>query len=118
MTRTLFAILLSLMLVIFISQITFAHPGATGPSGCHMNYSTGDYHCHTAKTPDPSQIYYYIKYKGNSYGPYSSYSSCMNAISGAMRLSLLTGESLQVLRTGREKSQKEVIINYKLIITI
>ena len=37
---------------------------------------------------------------------------------GAMRLSLLTRESLQVLRAGREKSLKEVIINYKLIITI
>jgi hypothetical protein len=37
---------------------------------------------------------------------------------GAMRLSLLTGESLQVLRAGREKRQKEGIISYKLIITI
>jgi hypothetical protein len=37
---------------------------------------------------------------------------------GAMRLNLLTGESLQVLRAGREKRQKEVIISYKLIITI
>ena len=35
-----------------------------------------------------------------------------------MRLSLLTGESLQVLRGGREKIQKDVIINYKLIVTI
>jgi hypothetical protein len=37
---------------------------------------------------------------------------------GAMCLSLLTGESLQVLRGGREKIQKDLIINYKLIITI
>ena len=37
---------------------------------------------------------------------------------GAMRLSLLTGESFQVLRAGREKSHKEFIIIYKLIITI
>jgi hypothetical protein len=37
---------------------------------------------------------------------------------GVMRMSLLTGESLQVLRAGREKRQKEVIIIYKLIITI
>ena len=81
--KTLFAIFLSLITLIFFNQISFAHPGATGPSGCHMNYSTGDYHCHTAKTPNPGETYYYIKYKGESYGPYSSYSSCMNAINGA-----------------------------------
>jgi len=37
---------------------------------------------------------------------------------GAMCLSLLTRGSLQVLRAGREKILKEVIINYKFIITI
>ena len=81
--KTLFAIFLALIAVIFTSQITFAHPGNTGPDGCHLNYSNGDYHCHKAKTPDPYETYYYIKYKGESYGPYSSYSSCMNAINGA-----------------------------------
>ena len=71
------------ILSLFKSTISFAHSGATGPNGCHMNYSTGNYHCHETKTPDPFATYYYIKHLGNSYGPYSSYNSCMNAIRGA-----------------------------------
>ena len=74
---------LVLFLAIVFSNKVFAHSGATGPSGCHMNYATGDYHCHTKKTPDPSQTYYYIKHQGDSYGPYSTESSCMNAIKEA-----------------------------------
>ena len=31
----------------------------------------------------PFKTYYYIKHQGRSYGPYSSYSSCMAAIRGA-----------------------------------
>jgi hypothetical protein len=65
------------------STMSFAHSGATGPNGCHMNYSNGNYHCHETKTPDPTATYYYIKHQGSSYGPYSSYNSCMNAIRGA-----------------------------------
>ena len=65
------------------STMSFAHSGATGPDGCHMNYSNGNYHCHERKTPDPTATYYYIKHQGSSYGPYSSHNSCMNAIRGA-----------------------------------
>jgi hypothetical protein len=68
---------------LFKGTISFAHSGATGPNGCHMNYSNGNYHCHETKTPDPFATYYYIKHQGNSYGPYSSYNSCMNALNGA-----------------------------------
>jgi len=74
---------LALLLAIVCSNNVLAHPGATGPDGCHMNYSNGNYHCHERKTPDPAATYYYIKHQGSSYGPYSSYNSCMNAIRGA-----------------------------------
>lgn len=75
--------IIKLSVAIIFSNNVFAHPGATGPNGCHMNYSNGNYHCHQTKTPDPYQTYYYIKYQGNSYGPYSTKSSCMNAINEA-----------------------------------
>jgi hypothetical protein len=74
---------LALLLAIVFSNNVLAHPGATGPDGCHLNYSNGNYHCHERKTPDPYKTYYYIKYQGDSYGPYSSESSCMNAIKEA-----------------------------------
>jgi len=73
-------------LVIFSLLISFnvnSHSGGTNAGGCHMNYTTGQYHCHQAKQPDPFKTYYYIKHQGRSYGPYSSYSSCMAAIRGS-----------------------------------
>ena len=48
-----------------------------------MNYATANYHCHKTKQTNPYQTYYYIKYQGQSYGPYTSYSSCQAAIRGA-----------------------------------
>jgi hypothetical protein len=48
---------------LFKGIIAFAHSGATGPDGCHMNYSNGNYHCHETKTPDPAATYYYIKHQ-------------------------------------------------------
>ncbi len=69
--------------VLLLSVNANSHSGGTNAAGCHMNYSTGFYHCHQAKQPDPFKTYYYIKHQGRSYGPYSSYSSCMAAIRGA-----------------------------------
>ena len=48
-----------------------------------MNYSTANYHCHKTKKTNTYQTYYYIKHMGRSYGPYSSYNSCMAAIRGS-----------------------------------
>ena len=76
------------VVIIFLLSLIFAfkalsHSGNTGPTGCHMNYATANYHCHTPKQANPYKTYYYIKYQGQTYGPYSSYSSCLNAINGA-----------------------------------
>ena len=60
-----------------------SHSGNTNAGGCHMNYATAYYHCHKTKQTNPYQTYYYIKYQGQSYGPYTSYSSCQAAIRGA-----------------------------------
>ena len=60
-----------------------SHSGNTNAGGCHMNYATANYHCHQTKQTNPYQTYYYIKYQGQSYGPYTSYSSCQAAIRGA-----------------------------------
>tara|TARA_B100000945_G_C19819418_1_gene339879 strand:+ start:38 stop:310 length:273 start_codon:yes stop_codon:yes gene_type:complete len=68
--------------LLFFSK-AYSHSGRTGPSGCHMNYSTGTQHCHKTKTLNPYKIYYYIHYQGRTAGPYSSYSSCMSAARGA-----------------------------------
>ena len=72
-----------LVLGLLFSLKAYSHSGMTGPSGCHMNYSTGVQHCHQAKTTDPYATYYYIHYQGQTAGPYSSYSSCMGAARGA-----------------------------------
>jgi hypothetical protein len=47
---------LALLLAIVCSNNVLAHPGATGPDGCHLNYSNGNYHCHERKTPDPRSV--------------------------------------------------------------
>ncbi len=72
-----------ILLFLFNSSFVFAHSGNTNAGGCHMNYYTNTYHCHTPKMTVPSQTYYYIHYYGNVYGPYSSRSSCNAAKNGA-----------------------------------
>ena len=76
-----------LFIIIFIYFIfnfkAFSHSGNTNAGGCHMNNSTANYHCHELKQTNTYQTYYYIKHQGETYGPYTSYSSCMNAIRGA-----------------------------------
>ena len=34
------------------------HSGGTNAAGCHTNRRTGDYHCHTPRTPPPGRIDY------------------------------------------------------------
>ena len=79
MKKYLFIILLG----IFFCGAAYSHSGNTNAGGCHMNYATANYHCHKTKQTNPYKTYYYIKYQGQTYGPYSSYSSCMSAIRGA-----------------------------------
>ncbi len=67
----------------FFCVAAYSHSGNTNAGGCHMNYATANYHCHKTKQTNSYKTYYYIKYQGQTYGPYSSYSSCMSAIRGA-----------------------------------
>lgn len=50
MKKTLLALLLAA-----ISSGAFAHGGGLDASGCHMNRSTGEYHCHRGGGAPPSQ---------------------------------------------------------------
>jgi len=43
-----------------------SHSGGTNAQGCHTNRSTGDYHCHTPKTPPPSRTTYCHVINGES----------------------------------------------------
>jgi hypothetical protein len=38
-------------LAVFQAQPSFSHSGGTNAEGCHTNRKTGDYHCHTPKSP-------------------------------------------------------------------
>ena len=76
-------VLVFLVLNLIFHTKLYSHSGNTNAGGCHMNYATANYHCHKTKQTNPYQTYYYIKYQGQTYGPYSSYSSCMGAIRGA-----------------------------------
>ena len=79
MKKTLF-IGLIIFFYSFSINILKSHSGMTGPSGCHMNYSNGTQHCHKSKTPTPGRAYWY---SNQGHGPYSSASSCQNALRGA-----------------------------------
>ena len=83
MKKIMFVLGSFLFFIILLNQKSFAHSGRTGPTGCHMDYGSQGYHCHKKKQSNPFQTYYYVKYRGNTYGPYSSYSSCMSALRGA-----------------------------------
>jgi hypothetical protein len=39
-------IIITSLLTIFVSQISFASPGRTDKSGCHTSKKTGKHHCH------------------------------------------------------------------------
>lgn len=38
-------------LVLVVAVLVHAHGGGTDANGCHTNRKTGDYHCHTPKSP-------------------------------------------------------------------
>ena len=78
-----FFVLIFLLFIILYSFNLTAHSGMTGPTGCHMNYMTAEYHCHQQKSPDYYKTYWCINWNFKQYGPYSSYSSCSNAARGA-----------------------------------
>lgn len=40
----------------FLAAPAQAHEGDETSQGCHNDYRTGQYHCHTPKTPQPDQV--------------------------------------------------------------
>ena len=39
-----------------MSRPAMPHSGGTNGDGCHTDHRTGDYHCHTPKTPPPGAV--------------------------------------------------------------
>tara|TARA_Y200000002_G_C22654855_1_gene653012 strand:+ start:882 stop:1142 length:261 start_codon:yes stop_codon:yes gene_type:complete len=72
-----------LVLLILIPNLTFPHSGNTNAGGCHMQYLTANYHCHNKKYPSSNKKYWCINHMFKQYGPYSSPSSCYQAIRGS-----------------------------------
>lgn len=68
-----------LMTAVFIDPVS-AHPGGTNANGCHTNHSTGQYHCHTPKTPPPGQVTYCHEVNGESRCGYAL-STCNSLVS-------------------------------------
>jgi hypothetical protein len=54
-----------------------AHPGGTNADGCHTNRTTGAYHCHNRKRPDPERITYCHIVNGDARCGYA-YSTCQD----------------------------------------
>ena len=52
------AVLLTVSLLSAPLGPALGHSGGTNAAGCHTNRKTGDYHCHTSKTPAPGRATY------------------------------------------------------------
>jgi len=74
------------LLITFYSINVSSHSGRTNQEGCHVNSSTGDYHCHKSKIPplggglgmSPYENWCIVFSSGRFCG-YSSYSTCYSA---------------------------------------
>lgn len=71
---------MALALALAITSFAFGHSGGTNAQGCHTNRSTGDYHCHTPKTPAPQSVLYCHQINGESRCGYAL-STCNNLVS-------------------------------------
>jgi hypothetical protein len=56
------------------------HSGGTNAEGCHTNRSTGDYHCHSPKSPAPGAVNYCHVVSGERRCGYAR-RSCDNLVS-------------------------------------
>jgi hypothetical protein len=75
------------MLTLILPILAYSHSGGTNQDGCHVNRTTGIYHCHKSKPPplggglgvSPYQNWC-IKQDYRTVGcGYSSYNSCASA---------------------------------------
>jgi hypothetical protein len=58
----------------------YSHTENLGIAGVHMSYSPSNYHCHQKNKMNSEIKQFYINHQGQTYGPYSSYSSCMQML--------------------------------------
>jgi hypothetical protein len=61
-------------------QPAMPHSGGTNADGCHTDHRTGEYHCHTPKTPSANTVSYCHVVNGEHRCGYS-FNSCQNLVS-------------------------------------
>jgi hypothetical protein len=71
---------LLMALLTFLSLPVVPHSGGTNADGCHTNRRTGDYHCHTPKSPPPGAETYCHVINGERRCGYSR-STCYDLVS-------------------------------------
>ena len=71
---------LALLGMLAPSLPALSHGGGTNANGCHTNHSTGDYHCHTPRTPAPGQATYCHVVDGEDRCGYAA-STCRSLVS-------------------------------------
>ncbi|MFG1496072.1 YHYH domain-containing protein [Saccharospirillum sp. HFRX-1] len=71
--------LMALCFALAITSFALGHSGGTNAQGCHTNHRTGDYHCHTPKTPPANSVLYCHQINGESRCGYAL-STCNNLV--------------------------------------
>lgn len=71
---------IALIFTLSLASFAFGHSGGTNAQGCHTNHRTGDYHCHTPKTPSPQRALYCHIINGESRCGYAL-STCNSLVS-------------------------------------
>ena len=64
----------------FLNFKAYSHIEKKEKIEMHMNYSPQNYHCHQKKQVDQDSTYYYIYNLGQTLGPFSTNSSCMQLL--------------------------------------
>jgi hypothetical protein len=67
-------------LLCVVAQPAVPHSGGTNSAGCHTDRRTGDYHCHTPKSPTPGAVTYCHVIQGERRCGYSR-STCYDLVS-------------------------------------
>ena len=64
----------------FLNFKAYSHIEKKEKIETHTNYSPQNYHCHKKKQAYQDLTYYYIYNQGQTHGPFSSHSSCMQLL--------------------------------------
>tara|TARA_X000001036_G_scaffold170179_1_gene161011 strand:- start:171 stop:419 length:249 start_codon:yes stop_codon:yes gene_type:complete len=69
-----------IIFLFFLNFKAYSHIEKKENMEMHMNYSPENYHCHKKKQLNQKSMYYYIYNQGQTLGPFSTNSSCMQLL--------------------------------------